>query len=162
MRKKIKAAIRLRAQYRPKFMPRHKVKRVALDLFKGRRYRAEEKLKLTDLPDVRDSDPLQSVRWCMNYVPVMSTAHLPRDEGAAISVWLSRGMHLPTQLFMTDPGDSCVLLTGLREDEADYEGFPVLSGILRTLYKKGYLYLRVDPDGYTFADLPLFDWDELY
>jgi hypothetical protein len=43
-------------------------------------------------------------------------------------------------------------------DADEMTPFPHLRGVLLAIKARGYAYARLDADGETFSDLPLFEW----
>jgi hypothetical protein len=73
--------------------------------------------------------------WIM-HVPVVSTRHIPPSEAEAL---------LRLQPLECRSPDDPPLLAHLL-------------GVLLAIKARGYAYARLDADGETFSDLPLFEW----
>ena len=106
-------------------------------------------MKFADLKPQRK--PAHGQPWVME-VPVLSTGHLPEAERAIINDYTEAepGVLAVSPAFGT--------LFFIIEDGADdiATNLPTLAGIARRLSEAGFHYLRLDPDGELFDDLPQF------
>ena len=88
--------------------------------------------------------------WIMT-VPVLSTAHLPMPVFDLLE-GIPQAGHTGT---INGIG---ALLAIEQEGDQDPSGSPELDALLLYVARKGYSYLRLDPDGEVIGDLPQFDW----
>jgi len=97
--------------------------------------------------------------WIM-HVPVVSTRHMPPSEAEALLRLRPLECRSPD-----DPPLLAHLLDGVGHlfliedlDADEMTTFPYLRGVLLAIKARGYAYARLDADGETFSDLPLFEW----
>ena len=114
-------------------------------------------MKTTDLPLYHQ--PLGP--WIMQ-VPVISTQHLPREEGEALLALDPQDIDdsgpddPPILAHIADGVGHLFMLEDL--DAQDMPDFPHLRRVLLAIKARGYGYARVDAQGEVFEDLPQFDW----
>jgi hypothetical protein len=94
------------------------------------------------------------------HVPVVSKRHIPPSEAKALLRLRPLECRAPD-----DPPLLAHLLDGVGHlfliedlDADEMTTFPHLRAVLLAIKARGYAYARLDADGETFSDLPLFEW----